>query len=87
MILKQKMAEKNIACIAEPFQVKIGASAKKVPPPQFLRGKKSKKFFQLAKNPTETLVRKAKKPKNTMLRGQQDGTCEVYKWTDGKVRG
>jgi len=45
------------------FRVKIGASAKKVHPLQFLRGRKSKKCFQPAENPAETLVTKAKKPK------------------------
>jgi len=45
------------------FRAKIGASTKKVHPPQFLRGKKGKKCFQPAENPTETLVMKAKKPK------------------------
>ena len=44
------------------FRVKIGPSAKKVHPPQFLRCKKSKKCFQPAENLTETLVTKAKKP-------------------------
>ena len=32
-------------------------------PPQFLRVKKGKKYFQPAENPVETLVTEAKKPK------------------------
>ena len=63
MILKQKIAEKKHSLHSKHFPVKTGASAKKVHPPQFLRGKKSKKCFQPAENPTETLVTKAKKPK------------------------
>ena len=63
MILKEKMAEKKHSLCSKCFRVKIGAITKKVHPPQFLRGEKSKKCFKPAENPTKTLVTKAKKPK------------------------
>ena len=58
-----KNGRKKHSLRSKRFRVNIGASAKKVHPPQSLRVKKGKKCFQPAENPMETLVTKAKKPK------------------------
>jgi len=62
LILKQKGLEKKHSLCSKRFRLKLGRAQK-----TFYATKKQKKCFKPAKNPTETLVTKAKKPKKHVV--------------------
>ena len=79
MILKQTIAEKKHSLHSKHFRVKLGRARKKCTRPNFYAVKKTQSDSNLRQTLRKRLLRRLKNLKNTMLRGQQDGTSEVYK--------